>query len=114
VWCVEIRRDATAKRNVIIQFSLVIVRTYRGTMVPCGTTWYHSNVVHITFFPFVSFSLPEKHTHFFSLVEVELFFLIFQKERSLKTNTSIGNSHPQNCTIRQRARIDVCLLATTA
>ena len=76
----------TMKRNVIIQFSLVIVRTYRGTMVPCGTTWYHSNVVHITFFPFVSFSLPEKHTHFFSLVEVELFFLIFQKERSLKTN----------------------------
>ena len=90
MWCVEIRRDATAKRNVIIQFSLVIVRTYRGTMVPCGTTWYHSNVVNITFFH--SFLSPsafgEKHTHFFSLVEVELFFLIFQKERSLKTNTS--------------------------
>ena len=82
MWCVEIRRDATAKRNVIIQFSLVIVRTYRGTMVPCGTTWYHSNVVNILFHSFLSPSaFGEKHTHLFSLV-------IFQKERSLKTNTS--------------------------
>ena len=70
MWCVEIRRDATAKRNVIIQFSLVIVRTYRG-MVP----WYHVAPLGIivmlyefrayNFFS-IRFFLPRTHTSFFS------------------------------------------------
>lgn len=81
MWCVEIRRDATAKRNVIIQFSLVIVRTYRG-MVP----WYHVAPLGIivmlyefrayNFFS-IRFFLPrrlERNTHIF-------FLSLFSKKR---------------------------------